>query len=30
MSEKTGNPYNMDDTGFDSEKYLEKLLKVCF
>lgn len=23
-----GNPYNMDSTSFDSEKFLNKLLKV--
>lgn len=27
MSDK-GNPYNMDSTSFDSEKFLNKLLKV--
>lgn len=24
-----GNPYNMDSTSFDSERFLNKLLKVC-
>ncbi|XP_055375834.1 vacuolar protein sorting-associated protein 51 homolog [Condylostylus longicornis] len=29
MEEQNINPYNMDGTDFDSEKYLEKLLKEC-
>lgn len=28
MSNSARNPYDMDSTTFDSEKYLEKLLKV--
>lgn len=28
MEEKSGNPYDMDGTTFDSDKYLQKLLKV--
>lgn len=28
MSEKIGNPYDMDSSSFDAETYLEKLLKV--
>uniref|UniRef100_A0A1A9UY46 Vacuolar protein sorting-associated protein 51 homolog n=1 Tax=Glossina austeni TaxID=7395 RepID=A0A1A9UY46_GLOAU len=29
MSEKIGNPYDMDSGSFDAETYLEKLLKDC-
>ena len=28
MAEKSGNPYDLDGTTFQSERYLEKLLKV--
>lgn len=29
MTEKTGSPYDMDGSTFDSEQYLQKILKVC-
>lgn len=29
MSEKSSNPYDMDSPSFDSDRYLQKLLKVC-
>ena len=28
MSDKSGNPYDMDSSAFDADKYLQKLLKV--
>lgn len=29
MSEKSSNPYDMDSPSFDSDRYLQKLLKEC-
>lgn len=29
MTEKTGSPFDMDSTNFESDRYLEKLLKEC-
>lgn len=30
MSEKADNPYDMNSSSFDADKYLQKLLKVIF
>ncbi|XP_053665071.1 vacuolar protein sorting-associated protein 51 homolog [Anopheles marshallii] len=29
MGDKTGNPYDMDGSSFDADRYLQKLLKEC-
>lgn len=30
MSEKPENPYDMNSSSFDADKYLQKLLKVSY